>query len=314
MTSALRLSVVIPTRDSSGHIVKTLQTVVAQLKYVSWLQVVVVDDASTDETTFIAKQTLDNLPEVSYVIVELAKNLGQSSTTAIGLSHSLGDIVVTLDDDLSYPPKEISKLIEALSQDLDFVVGAPITYANSHTRGLASRVSRWLGVRAFGTPENFRFSSFAAYRRDFLLRIDLLSCRVDEIGWMFQFTQRYANTTFEAAVGIRSESNYNIRKLLKVAKPLANPIIQLLSRLVRRASLLLALAAALLAMTYVLRSTFGEELLPGFPTVAVILLANLSLAGIALSISISILTEIRRQRRPSIFQAQRRCHIRNRYP
>ena len=311
MTSDLRLSVVIPTRDSSGHIAKTLQTVVAQLTYVSWLQIVVVDDASTDKTARIAKQTLDNLSEVSYVIVELAKNLGQSSTTAIGLSHSLGGIVVTLDDDLSYPPNEISKLVEALSQDLDFVVGAPSTYANSRARGLASRVIRWLGVRAFETPKNFRFSSFVAYQRDFLLRIDLPSCQVDEIGWMFRCTQRYANTTFETTAGLRSESNYGIRRLLKTAKPLAHPIIQLLSRLVRRVSLLLALAAAMLAAAYVLRSTFGEGLLPGFPTVAVILLVNLSLAGIALSVSISILTELRRQRRPSIFQTQRRCHVRN---
>ena len=311
MTSDLRLSVVIPTRDSSGHLAKTLQTVVAQLTHVSWLQIVVVDDASTDKTARIAKQTLDNLPEVSYVIVELAKNLGQSSTTAIGLSHSLGDIVVTLDDDLSYPPNEISKLVEALSQDLDFVVGAPSTYANSRARGLASRVIRWLGVRAFETPKNFRFSSFVAYQRDFLLRIDLPSCQVDEIGWMFHHTQRYANTTFETTTGLRSESNYGIRRLLKTAKPLTHPIIQLLSRLVRRVSLLLALTAAMLAAAYVLRSTFGEGLLPGFPTVAVILLVNLSLTGIALSVSISILTELRRQRRPSIFQTQRRCHVRN---
>ncbi len=312
MTSDLRLSVVIPTRDSSGHIARTLQAVVAQLTYVSWLQIVVVDDASTDKTAHVAKQTLDNLPEVSYVVVELAKHLGQSSTTAIGLSHSMGDIVITLDDDLSYPPHEISKLVGALSQDLDFVVGAPNTYANSRARGLASRVIRWLGVRAFETPKDFRFSSFVAYQRDFLLRIDLPSCRVDEIGWMFHHTQRYANTTFETAVGLRSESNYGIRRLLKSAKPLAHPIVQLLSRLVRWVSLLLALAAAILAATYVLRSTFGDELLPGFPTVAAILFVNLSLAGMTLSISISILTELRRQRRPSIFQTQRRCHIRNR--
>ena len=312
MKSDLRLSVVIPTWNSSGHIARTLQTIVAKLTYVSWLQIVVVDDASTDETARITKQTLENLPEVSYAIIEVAKHLGQSSATAVGLFNSLGDIVVTLDDDLSYPPNEISKLVEALSQDLDFVVGAPSSYPNSRTRGLASQIIRLLGVRAFGTPKNFRFSSFVAYHRDFLLRIDLPSCRVDEIGWMFHCTQRYANTTFETTASLRSKSNYGIRRLLITAKPLASPIVKLLSRVVRQLSLLLALAAVILAAAYVLRSTFGEGLLPGFPTVATLILMNLSLAGIALSISISILTELRHQRRPSIFQAQRRCHIRTR--
>lgn len=302
----------IPTRDSSGHLASTLQTVVTELAYVSWLQIVVVDDASSDETARIAKQSLDNFPEVSYVIVELAKNLGQSPTTAIGMSHSLGDIVVTLDDDLSYPPSEISKLVEALSQDLDFVVGAPSTYANSRARGLASRVIRWLGVLAFETPKDFRFSSFVAYQRDFLVRIDLPSCRVDEVGWMFHFTQKYTNVTFETSAGLRSKSNYGIRKLLRTAKPLAHPLIELMSRFLRWVSLLLALAAAMLAATYVLRSVIGEGLLPGFPTVAVILLMNLAIAGIALSISISMLTEIRHQRRSSIFQVQRHCLVRNR--
>jgi glycosyltransferase involved in cell wall biosynthesis len=284
-----------------------VQTTVAELAWASWLQVVVVDDASTDDTAHVAKQTLDNLPEVSYVIVELAKNLGQSSTTAIGMSHSLGDVVVTVDDDLSYPPKEVSKLIEALSEDLDFVVGAPSTYPNSRSRRIASRVIRWLGVRVLETPGDFKFSSFCAYHRGFLSRIDLTTCRVDEVGWMYHFTQRYANTPIETAVGLRGQSNYGIRSLLKIGAPLAHSMAQLLNRLVRRASLLLALAAAILAATYLLSATLGEGLLAGFPTLAVLLLMNLSLAGIALSILISILTQLRRQRRASVFHTQ--CRV-----
>lgn len=311
MISETRLSVVIPTRNSSRHISETLQAVITQVASFEWLQIVVVDDASSDNTSDVAERTLDNSPDVSYIVIELAKNLGQSSATAIGMSHSRGDILVTLDDDLSYPPTEIPRLVKALTGDLDFVVGAPSNYPNSRTRELASRLTRWLGVRAFETPRDFQFSSFAAYRREFIMRVDLPNCRVDEIGWMFQFTQRYANTTIETSAGLRNESNYGVHALCKAAKPLIRPIIQRLSRVVRRISFLLALAAAMLAMTYFLRSTFGEELLPGFPTLAVILLVNLSFAGVTLSLAISILIELHGQRRTSTFQTQRHCHVRD---
>jgi hypothetical protein len=53
-----------------------------------------------------------------------------------------------------------------------------------------------------------------------------------------------------------------------------------------------------------LSATLGEGLLAGFPTLAVLLLMNLSLAGIALSILISILTQLRRQRSASVFHTQ----------
>jgi len=304
------ISVVIPTWNSCSYLDKTLRTVVDALAEVKTLQVVVVDDGSSDNTFEIAEETLGGLPQVSYVIIQLAKNLGQSAATAVGLSHSVGDAVVTLDDDLSLAPDQIFELLGSLSDSVDFVVGAPHRYQNSATRRFFSEIARRLAVRAFGVPRHFVLTSFMAFQRKFLLRLDLPSIRVDEIGWMFQFTSRYLNSTVKSTIGIRKETTYGVRTLLKTAKPLIVPLVAFIGAISRWISALFAILAALLSLIYLYRALAIGGLQPGFPTVAVLLLLNSAIISILLALQLSLIVAIRNLRKPNVFIMQRRIATR----
>src|SRR5579863_862338 len=77
-------------------------------------QVIVVDNGSTDRTSDVAKSF------GAEVIREPVRGYGRSYKK--GFSNAVGDIIVTLDGDHSYPPDAISYLLEAfLHLDVDFL-------------------------------------------------------------------------------------------------------------------------------------------------------------------------------------------------
>jgi len=304
------LSVVIPTWNSSSYLEQTLRTVVTQLANINKLQVIVVDDGSSDDTFNTAQKTLEGVPQVSYVIVQLAKNLGQPAATATGLSHAVGDVLVTMDDDLSFAPDQILCLLDSLNESVDFVMGAPYRYQNSNVRRLFSQVARRLAMRAFDTPHHFVLSSFVAYKKGFISRLNFSSMRVDEIGWMFQYTSRYVNTNVIATASIRKRTKYGISKLVRTAVPLLVPILRLGGVVSRWCSGLSALLAVLLSAVYLFRALAIGGLQPGFPTLVIVMLLNLSIASILLSLQLSSTAAIRELRKPSFLVMQRRIAAR----
>jgi len=307
MHSNTRISIVIPTRNSAAHIHETIQSVASLSRQCEWLQIVIIDDGSQDTTLTAAQTALAEFPSVSHTVIELAKNVGQSAATSIGFSHARGDIVVSLDDDLQYPVEEIPKLIDALTDDLDFVVGAPQTYANSGIRRIASRFVRWLGNRVFGTPQGFIFSSFVACQIHFLARLDLRTQPIDRIGWMYAHTKRYRNVTVTMTAGLRAPSNYRLIDLFHVAKPVLAPIVVAVSRMSRWFAASVAAVGLVLSMRYLYLSVF-DQLLPGFPTVVVLLLLNIALSAITFSLVLSVRARSIESRQTQVFLAERRVY------
>ena len=49
------------------------------------------------------------------------KNYGQHTAVFCGIQHTIGDYVITMDDDLQNPPLEIIKLIEKINEGYDLV-------------------------------------------------------------------------------------------------------------------------------------------------------------------------------------------------
>jgi len=296
------LCVVIPAWNAGGHLSATLETVLAARNSLGLVQVVVVDDFSVDRTADRAFETLSRCDEVKFTVVELARNVGQSAATAIGLSYATADFVVTIDDDLAYPLESVPSLLHSMSESTDFVVGSPETYANSIFRSVASRLVRWLAVRALDAPKGFVFSSLVMYRRSFIERLNLRELAVDEVGWMFLQTKRYSNVGVKVTQGIRGHSTYRLGSLITAARPLLKPVVSVSARALRFLALTLSALTLSMSGLYVAIQVSGSKLLPGFPTIAVLLLLNTSLLGVLLSQSISSYLEIQKSRKPEVFQ------------
>lgn len=102
------LSVVIPAYNEES----TLANVVGEvLKLPHVLEVIVVDDGSTDGTRQVCEE-LGRVPKVR--IVHMPRNQGKCAALKAGFALSTGEIVIVQDADLEYDPNEIPDVIQPI--------------------------------------------------------------------------------------------------------------------------------------------------------------------------------------------------------
>lgn len=123
MATYPRYSIVIPAYNESARIPATLRAVVDCLRERQWsAEVVVVNDGSTDNTVEVVRQFAETAPEVR--ILENPGNHGKGYSVRSGILHSLGDIVMFTDADLSAPMEEAERLFTAIAQGADIAIGS----------------------------------------------------------------------------------------------------------------------------------------------------------------------------------------------
>lgn len=107
------VTVIIPTYNRAKFIATAIESVLAQT-YID-IQLVVVDDGSTDETESIVKR----YPKAEYVLIPHG---GQAAARNGGLRHAKGTIIASLDSDDKWNPNFLEFCIAKLEKDqLDFV-------------------------------------------------------------------------------------------------------------------------------------------------------------------------------------------------
>ncbi|HLN70740.1 MAG TPA: glycosyltransferase family 2 protein [Streptosporangiaceae bacterium] len=149
----MKLSILMPVYNEA----KTVQTVIKRVLDVSFpcqVEVVIVDDASTDGTAEI----LSHLDDGRLVKLRHPVNRGKGAAIRTGVTAATGDFMVPLDADLEYQPEEIPKLLEpVLSGEAEVVYGS---------RGFGSHAaySFWyvMGNKAVTTVANVLFNAYIA--------------------------------------------------------------------------------------------------------------------------------------------------------
>lgn len=78
------------------------------------IEVIVVDDGSSDDTAAVAEQTFTLYPSVDSRLIRYEKNRGKGFAVRTGLAAAKADITLFTDADLSTPIEEMSKLTAPL--------------------------------------------------------------------------------------------------------------------------------------------------------------------------------------------------------
>ena len=114
------LSVVMPAHDEAGRIGANVRSLLSALGDVD-LEVVVSDDGSTDATAAEVEAVAD--PRVRLV---RNPHKGRGAALRAGMGAATGEIIVTVDADLSYGPEEVRKLFNHLRvhPECDLVIGS----------------------------------------------------------------------------------------------------------------------------------------------------------------------------------------------
>jgi glycosyltransferase involved in cell wall biosynthesis len=115
------LSVVVPIYNEE----KTLEAIVGRILEVpQLLEIVLVDDCSSDNTPEVIRELVSRYPE-TIVTSRHARNGGKTEALKTGFRMTRGDIVIVQDADLEYDPAEIPEVIAPiLNNRADVVFGS----------------------------------------------------------------------------------------------------------------------------------------------------------------------------------------------
>lgn len=113
----MRVSVVIPVRNAPIDLEKCL-TALAASELKPW-ECIVVDDASTDATSEVARRE-------GATVVSLSENAGPARARNEGARRATGDILFFIDSDVKVKPETIERVAEAFQSDpkLDGLIGS----------------------------------------------------------------------------------------------------------------------------------------------------------------------------------------------
>ncbi len=101
----------VPCYNSSATLPDLVQRVKAVLSARgSTFEIILINDASPDNT----RQTIEKLASDESTVhgYDMLANVGQFRATLTGLTKAVGNIVITMDDDLQHPPEELPKLLD----------------------------------------------------------------------------------------------------------------------------------------------------------------------------------------------------------
>jgi glycosyltransferase involved in cell wall biosynthesis len=164
------VSVVIPAYNAARLIVDTIRSVQAQS--MADIEIIVVNDGSTDATLEVVRGFADRDPRIRIVSQE---NGGLAAARNAGLREARGNCVAFLDSDDIWHPDFLSEMYQALAG----APKAPFAYAYSFRFDIGNLLipgTPWpyvprhdfLGLLALNSVGN---GSAAMFRRDALLRV-----------------------------------------------------------------------------------------------------------------------------------------------
>jgi len=95
------------------------------------LELVVVDDGSTDNTPSIVAELLEN-SNGAFRFLKLDKNMKKRHAMAHGIEHAIGEIIVSIDSDAIVEPNAVTNLVQPFTDPAVYCVSGNAIVSNEH--------------------------------------------------------------------------------------------------------------------------------------------------------------------------------------
>lgn len=215
------VGVVIPTYNSAGHILGTVESALAALEIYDQegdFEIIVVDDGSTDNTAEILKNIAVNDPRIK--VIELYRNFGQHAAIFAGCSFSNSKVVLFTDDDLLFGVEQIGNLVAAIEGGADVALGTVADRDRSIFRRIMSIIYNRAAAILLKTHSPVRFSNFWMATELVVKNMARSTFPfVNVMGAVAQITTRVDHVLTDGREWntYPRKSNYNLTRLLRVA-------------------------------------------------------------------------------------------------
>jgi glycosyltransferase involved in cell wall biosynthesis len=175
------LSIIIPMFNEAENVEATLNRVEGALaSFQGTYEIIAVNDGSIDDTLELLNRLESQNEKIK--VVSYSKNIGRGMALRKGFQESKGEIVVSIDADLSYDPRYINDLVNPLrtEEDIDLVLASPYMPGGGVQDVPALRL--WISklgniILRFAMPNRIYTSTgiFRAYRKRVLDSLELES-------------------------------------------------------------------------------------------------------------------------------------------
>ncbi|MGA9279556.1 polyprenol monophosphomannose synthase [Ilumatobacter sp.] len=189
----MRTLIVVPTHNEADNIAALLD---ALDHHVPGVDILVLDDASTDETRPIVRARLESNPGLRLIEREVKGGLGNAYVHAFKVALADGyDAVVQIDADLSHDPATLPMMLDLAEREISVVIGSRYIPGGavvgwSRRRTWLSRWGNRYAAIALGLAINDATAGYRVYRTDTLRAIDLGAMRAEGYGFQIEMTYR----------------------------------------------------------------------------------------------------------------------------
>ena len=219
-----KLIIQIPCFNEAETLPATLDDLPRVVKGFDQVEVLVIDDGSTDGTSAVARQH-----GVDHVHT-LPRNTGLANAFAVGFQRALelgADAILNTDGDHQYPGRYVHDLVRPIVEgNADMVIGdrqiETITHFSPLKR-LLQRLGSWVVRWASGTDIPDTTSGFRAFSREAALRLSI-----------------YSNYTYTLETIIQAGK----RNIAVASIPIETNVVERRSRLIRSVPVYIAISAA----------------------------------------------------------------------
>ena len=210
------LSIVIPLYRSAESIERVVAEL-SSLRIEGGLEIVLVNDASPDDTLAVCQRILATC-RVPVTVASHARNFGEHNAVLTGLRHTRGRWVVTMDDDGQNPPAEVPKLLAAAqSAGQDVIFGDYTVKEHAAWRNWGSAFTNAVAGWLLDKPRGLYLSSFRCLNRfivDEIVRYEGPYPYID--GLILQSTRAVSSIPVAHKAREQGSSGYNLRRLVRL--------------------------------------------------------------------------------------------------
>jgi len=281
--NSVEISIVIPVYNSGDIIHKLYAAIAASLNEQYTFELILVNDASKDNSWEQIKQLTIANPFV--IGVNLKKNSGQDNALLAGLRIAQGNYCVIMDDDLQHHPKYISTLHNAI------VNGFDVCYANfelkkqSVVKNTGSNLNGKMAEVLMAKPKEIYLSPFKIINKSTISEIVKFAGPYPYIdGIILSITSNITQVEVDHHERDSGKGNYSIKRSANVFFKMFTGFSILPLRIATITGIIATLLGVVLSFKYLYDYFFTKDYVPGWTTVVILIIVFSGLILLSLGI------------------------------
>ena len=223
----MKVTIIVPIFNEENTIIEILNRISSEDIKDPNLEIIVVDDCSTDASVELLKQN-SNLYNN---LIELKKNLGKGGAVREGLKEANGSYVLFQDGDLEYSPSDYKKIFKMLEEfNADVVIGSRFlspeyTSIHYYFHKLGNRFITFLFNLLYNTTFTDIYSCYLCFRRDLIdpvklksngwsQQAEILATAVKSSKNFYEVPISYSGRTFEEGKRIKARHVFGVINII----------------------------------------------------------------------------------------------------